>query len=115
MTKEQVDALLKLLDKLDGGTDDGDAIPHLQSTQSEALLMSVTLDPPCLIKHRILSSTLERIKDKLRDASDRVRNTGYMGGNEDAKVVSELMDEIQGSVIDCQVSNRAQTVRNPNH
>ena len=51
VTKEQIDALLKLADKLDGGTNDGDAIHKLQSTQSDALLMSVTSDPPCLIKH----------------------------------------------------------------
>ena len=51
MTKEQIDALLKLLDKLNGGTDDRDAIHKLQSTQNDALLMSVTSDPPCLIKH----------------------------------------------------------------
>ena len=30
-----------------------------------------------------------------------------MGGDEDAKVVSELMDEIRGSVIYCQVSSKA--------
>ena len=38
-----------------------------------------------------------------------------MGGNEDAKVVSELMDEIQGSVVDRQVSNRARPVRDLSH
>ena len=38
-----------------------------------------------------------------------------MGGNEDAEVVSELMDDIRGSVIDCQVSSRAQTVRDLSH
>ena len=51
MTTEQIGALLKLLDKLDGGTNDGDAIHKLQSMQSDALLASVTSDPPCLIKH----------------------------------------------------------------
>ena len=51
VTKEQIDALLKLLDKLGGGTNDGDAIHMLQSMQSDALLVSVNSDSPCLIKH----------------------------------------------------------------
>ena len=51
MTKEQIDALLKWLDKLGEGTNDGDAVRKLQSTQSDALLVSVASDSPCLIKH----------------------------------------------------------------
>lgn len=30
-----------------------------------------------------------------------------MGSNEDAKVVSQLMDEIQAAIVDCQVSSEA--------
>jgi hypothetical protein len=33
-----------------------------------------------------------------------------MGSNEDAKIVSELMDDIRAAVVDCQVSSEAQTV-----
>ena len=51
VTKKQIDALLKLLDKLYGGTNDGDAIHNLQPTQTDALLMSVNSDSPCLLKH----------------------------------------------------------------
>ena len=51
VTKGHIDALLKLLDKLDGGTNDGDAIHCPQSTQSDALFTSVTSDPSCLIRH----------------------------------------------------------------
>jgi hypothetical protein len=49
-----------------------------------------------------------RIKDKLKDVSDRFENAGLTGGGEDAKVVSELMDVIQNTVADCQVSRNPQ-------
>ena len=39
MTKEQINALVKSLDKLGLGTDDGDGVHGPQSTQNEALLM----------------------------------------------------------------------------
>ena len=32
-----------------------------------------------------------------------------MGGDENAKVVSELMDDIRAAIIDCQVSSEIQT------
>ena len=32
-----------------------------------------------------------------------------MGSSEDAKVVSELMDEIQAAIVDCQVSSEVHT------
>jgi len=51
-----------------------------------------------------LSSTLEQIKHKLRGVLDRVEAVGYTENDEDVQVVSELMDDIQGAVIDYQVS-----------
>jgi len=56
------------------------------------------------------SSTLERFKQKLQEVSDRIENAGYTGSNEDAEVVSQLMDEIRAAIVDCQVSDKAQTV-----
>ena len=106
MTKEQIDALLKWLDKLGAGVNDGDAIRKLQPTRSDALLASVISAPLCLIQHSILSSALERIKDKFRDVSDRIENPGYMGSTEDVKAVPQIMEEIRGAIADCQVSGK---------
>jgi len=55
------------------------------------------------------SSTLERFKEKLQEVSDRIENAGYTGSDEDAEVVSQLMDEIRAAIVDCQVSDKAQT------
>ena len=88
---------------------DGDAIHKLQPTRSDALLASVISAPLCLIQHSILSSALERIKDKFRDVSDRIGNPGYMGSTEGAKAVSQLIEEIRAAIADCQVSGNAQT------
>ena len=44
MTKEKVDALLKALDRLDLGAEDGDATNKLQSARGDTVLMSATLD-----------------------------------------------------------------------
>ena len=41
---------------------------------------------------------------------NRIENAGYMGSDENAKVVSELMDEIRDTFIDCQVSGEVQIV-----
>ena len=108
-TKEQIDALLKRLDKLGVGVNDGDATHTLQPERSGALLASAILAPLCLIQHSILSSALERIKDKVRDVSDCIENPGYMGNTEGAKAVSRLMEEIRTAIADCQVSGRALT------
>ena len=94
MTKEQINALLKWLDKLGVGMNDGDAIHKLQPTRSGALFVSVVSAPLCLIQHSILSSVLEQIKDKFQDVSDRIGNLGYIGSTEGAKAVSQLMEEI---------------------
>jgi hypothetical protein len=42
------------------------------------------------ILHSILPSSLGRIKDKLKDVSDRFEKAGHTAKSEDAKVVSEL-------------------------
>ena len=99
VTKEQIDALLKLLDKPGVGMNDGDAVHKLQSTHG-----SVISVPLCLTI-LILSSALERIKDMLREASSRVENAGYFG-TDDGKDVFELLAEIQAAVGDCQVSSK---------
>ena len=109
MTKEQIDALLKWLDKLGTGMQDGDAVRKLQPTQSDALPASVISVAPCLFQHLILSSALERIKVKLRDVSDRIENPGYMGSTEGAKAVSRLTEEIRAAITDCQVSGKVLT------
>ena len=93
MTKEQIDALVKSLDRLGLGDNDG-------------LLVSVISAPLYSILYLILSSALERINDKLRDVSNRIENAGYMGSN-DGKAVSELMDEIRAAIANRQVSSKA--------
>ena len=45
VTREKIDTLLKLVDRLGLRTDDGDVAPKLQSTRSDALLQSVISDP----------------------------------------------------------------------
>jgi len=39
-----------------------------------------------------------------------MKDAGYMGSDENAKVLSELMDEIRVAIVDRQVSSEAQTV-----
>ena len=107
--KKQIDAFLKRLDKLGIGMNDGGAVRKLQSTQSDAPFMSVISARLCLIQYSILSSALERIKNKLRDMSDRIENPGYTESTEGAKVVSQFMEEIRAAVADCQVSGKALT------
>ena len=55
------------------------------------------------------SSTLERFKEKLQEVSDRIENAGYTGSDEDAEAMPQLMDEIRAAIVDCQVSDKAQT------
>ena len=45
MTKEQIDTLVKSLDRLGLGTDNGDATDRLQSTGNDGLLVSVISVP----------------------------------------------------------------------
>ena len=111
MTREKIDTLLKWLDKLGLGTNDGDGVHILQSTQGDApAFASVILVPLCSIQCSIRSSSLEGIKQKLQEVFNRIENAGYMGNDENVKVVSELMDDIRAAVINCQVSSEAQTV-----
>ena len=56
-----------------------------------------------------LHSSLERIQDKLKEASDRVEKMGLTRNNEDAQVIAEIMAVIRGAVVDCQVSGKTQT------
>jgi hypothetical protein len=109
VTKGEFDALVKSLNKLGLGVNDGDAVHRLQPARSGALLTSVFSAPLCWVPHLILFSTLERFKDKLRDVSDCIENAGYTGSNEDAKVASQLMDEIRAAIVDCQVGNKVRT------
>ena len=51
MTREQVDAMVRSLDRLDMGTNDGDVVHGLQSTRSDALLASAISVPLYLIPH----------------------------------------------------------------
>jgi len=67
------------------------------------LFLSLAIQPPL-----ILFSALERIGDKLQGVSGRVENAGRMEGD-DAKVVSEVMDEIRAIIIDCKVSSEIST------
>ena len=105
MTKEQIDTLVKSLDGLGLGTNDEDVVRKPQSTQSDTLLVLVVLITLYLLPHSVLSSALERIKDKLRDGSDRVEKAGHLG-RDDGKVVSELLVEIRAAVNDRQVSSK---------
>ena len=97
-TRDQIDALLKRLDELGVGMNGGDAS-----------LASVISAPLRLIQHSILSSTLDRIKDRLRDISDRIENPVYMGSTKGAKAVSRLMEEIRVAIANRQVSGKGLT------
>lgn len=54
-------------------------------------------------------STLELFKVKPQVPFDRIENAGYTRSNEGGNVVSQLMDEIQVAIIDCQVSSGFRT------
>lgn len=54
-------------------------------------------------------SALERIKDKLKEVSDRIENMGRVGNNEDVKAVAQLVDHIRDAVTDCKVSGEVLT------
>jgi len=79
--------------------------------QHEAVPWSCRSFRPIPVEFHIefCSSTLERFKEKLQDVSDRVENAGYTGSDQDAGVVSQLMDEIRTAIVDCQVSDKAET------
>ena len=62
MTKEQMDSLLKGLDRLGLGADDGDAVHKPQSIRSNALLMSAF--PVLFTRSRIQSSLVPWDKSK---------------------------------------------------
>ena len=98
MTREKIDTLSKCLDKLGFGISDDDPVRQLQLARSDALLALVALITCYLVPHRIFSSALEQIKDKLQGLSDRIESVGHMESNEVAKVVSELMDNIRAQV-----------------
>ena len=51
MTKEQIDTLVKSLDRLGLGKGDGDAVHKLQPTGNGGLLVSVVSVPLCSISH----------------------------------------------------------------
>lgn len=104
MTKEQIDTLVKSLDRLGLGTNNGDGVHE----RNNGLLVSVISVPLYPIPYLPLFSTLERINDKLRDIFNLIKNAGYIGSN-NGKVVSELMDEIRAVITNCQVSSKAQT------
>ena len=110
MTKEQIDALVKSLDRLGLGTNDGDVVRKLQSAQTDGLLMSVISIPLCSYPHRIFSSALEHIDNKLRDTFNRIEAAGCTG-SDDGNIVSELVDEIRAAIANFQVSSKAQTGR----
>lgn len=81
------------------------------SSQRDAMLCSRRFFFGSSLSNCVLNppppSTLGRFKDKLRDVSDRIEDAGYMGSNEDAEIVSQLMDEIRAVTVDCQVSSKA--------
>ena len=106
VTKEQFDNLVKSLDGLGLRTNDRDVVHKLQSSQSDALLVSVVLAPLYLPPHSILCSALESINEKLRGVSDRVEEAGHLG-RDDGKAVFELLVEIRAAVNGCQVSSEA--------
>jgi len=80
-------------------------------SQHEAMPCSCRSFRPILVEFQteFCSSTLERFKEKLQEVSDRVENAGYTGSDQDAGVVSQLMDEIRTAIVDCQVSDKAET------
>jgi len=51
VTKEQIDALVKSLDRLGLGTGNGDVVDKLQSTGNSGLLVSVVSVPLYSIPH----------------------------------------------------------------
>ena len=91
------------------GMNSGDVVHEQQSTRNDTLLESVISVPLCSILRRILSSALKRIDAKLQDISDRFKNAGYVGSDDDSQVVSEFMGCVRGAVINLQVSGEART------
>ena len=75
-----------------------------ESMRRADLFTSVTSAPLELIVYRFTSSTLDRIKHKLRGVLSRVEAPGYTENDEDVQIVSEFMDDIRDAVIDYQVS-----------
>ena len=55
------------------------------------------------------SSALERFGEKLQEVSDQIEDASHTGSGEDAEIVSQLMDEIRIAIVDCRVSDKAQT------
>ena len=78
-------------------------------SQHEAVPCSCPSFRPVPVEfHTELSfSTLERFKEKLQEVFDRIENAGYTGSDEDAEVVSQVMDEIRAAIVDCPVSGEA--------
>ena len=109
MTKEKIDNLLEELGRLGLGADGADVANKLQPARSDAAIASVDFILSSWISYRILSRALERIKDKLQDLPDRLENVGRIGKKGNIEDVSDLIDGIRTTVIDCQVSSRAQT------
>lgn len=108
MTREKLDGLLTGLDRLGLGAGDGSVFHKPQPTRSDAVLMSAV--PVPFIRSCILTvpSSLERIKVKLKDITDRFENMGPTWNGEDARVVPGLMDDVRNAVTDFQVSGNTQ-------
>ncbi|KAF9780436.1 hypothetical protein BJ322DRAFT_1213591 [Thelephora terrestris] len=92
-TKENIDALLKELDRLGLGVDSGDTAREVRPTQSAPTL-----------------TALEEIRDKLQALSDRIENVGRMGSNEEIKDLSALIDGIRDIVADRQYITLAASI-----
>ena len=107
VTKEKIKTAFARLDKLELGLrgDSQDAVDVEESVRRADLFASVT--SPCrgFTMYRLFSSTLDRIKHRLREVLDRVEAVGYTESDEDIQIVSELMDGIRDAVTDYQVSS----------
>ena len=104
--KEQIDGLANILDELRLGIDDGDGAHALQEMQGTTLLASVVSILLCWILQLILSSTMERMDEKLRDISDCVKSMGSTGRSNE-KVLGELVDEIRAAISILRVSSNS--------
>jgi hypothetical protein len=76
-----MDGLLKGLDRLGLGADDGSAVHKPQPIRSDALLMSA-IPVPLFDPAFNPPSSLGQVKDKLKDVSDRLENMGRTENSE---------------------------------
>lgn len=103
MTKGKIEAGFARLARLGSGGD-GEDVTDVQESMRRAGLLTLVATPPGSTLHLLFPRTINRIEHEVRGVIDRVTAVGYTESDEDAKIVSELTDDIRDALIDYQVS-----------